>query len=394
MSSLIQEKTAQAAAILQEQEIDAWLTFVRETSANPDPVLPLIYGADLTWQSALLITRSGRRIAIVGQFEVETARATGAYEELIPYDEAISPHLLQILKDLNPERLAINYSRDDVTSDGLGHGLFLILCDFLAETPFSDRLISAEPIIRRLRGRKSVTEISRIRAAIRTTEDIFAATFSLLRPGMTEQEISSFMRQQIFERGLEPAWDPHNCPIVDAGPGSPIGHAGPTDRPVRQGELVHLDFGVRQEGYCSDIQRVAYLLRDDEEAPPQAVQNAFDTVRGALHTAVEHLRPGVVGRDIDRIARRVLTEAGYPDYKHATGHQLGRLAHDGGGILGPPWERYGEAPDLPVEADQVYTVEPSLVVLGYGLLGLEEDVLVTEQGAEYLSTPQEHLILK
>ena len=113
----------------------------------------------------------------------------------------------------------------------------------------------------------------------------------------------------------------------------------------------------------------------------------------AIQQAVDAMKPGVTGLEIDKIARGVITDAGFPEYKYATGHHLGRAAHDGGGILGPQWERYGESPNRKLEAGHVYTVEPGLALPGYGYIGIEEDVLITENGAEFIGDPQTKLIL-
>jgi Xaa-Pro aminopeptidase len=394
MATLVQEKVDQAIGILQEKGIDLWLTFVRETSAGGDPVLPLIYDFTLTWQSALILTRSGDRIAIVGRLEEAAARTTGAYPVIKSYDASIRPALLETLAGLNPETIAINYSENDVHADGLGHGLYLVLQGYLAETPFRDRLVSAEPIINAVRGRKTAAEIDRIRAAIETTEEIYRQTFDQLRVGMTERDVASLMHGLLDEAGVPPAWGRDHCPAVNTGPDSPIGHVGPTDIKIAPGHLVHFDFGVLQDDYCSDIQRMVYMKRPGEQAPPEEVRKGFDTVISAIQAAVAAMKPGVPGREVDAVARRIVTEAGYPEFKHATGHQLGRTVHDGAGLIGPLWERYGETPNYPLEAGQVFTVEPSLVVPGYGLIGLEEDVLVTEDGAVFLHEPQVELVVR
>jgi Xaa-Pro aminopeptidase len=394
-TSITHEKVEQAIGILEETGIDLWLTFVRETSASGDPVLPLIYGdADLTWQSALILTRTGERIAIVGRFDAETARSIGAYEAVFGYDESMRRELLAVLERIDPGRIALNYSTDDVLADGLSHGLYQVLLSYLRDTPFAARICSAEAVIRALRGRKTPGEISRIRDAAETTREIYERTFSFVRPGMTEIEIGDFMQGQLEEFGVGPAWHARHCPTVHAGPDKPVGHVERTAYSIQRGQLLHFDFGVKQDAYCSDIQRVVYLLADGEDRPPEPVQHGFDTVVRAVQAAVDAMKPGVLGRDVDAAARGVITGAGYPEYKYASGHHLGRLAHDGGGILGPIWERYGDSPYQALEAGNVFTVEPGLAVPGYGYIGLEEDVLVTENGAEYLSVPQRELVLR
>jgi Xaa-Pro aminopeptidase len=169
---------------------------------------------------------------------------------------------------------------------------------------------------------------------------------------------------------------------------------GPTELKIQPGQILHIDFGVKQDEYCSDIQRVAYFLAPGERKPAPEVQRGFDTIVRAIQESVAAMKPGVAGKTVDAIARKIVTDAGFPEFKHATGHQLGRLAHDGAGLLGPLWERYGETPNYPLEAGQVYTVEPSVIVPGYGQISTEEDVLVTDDGAIFLSKPQTELILK
>ncbi len=394
MASLIQEKVQQAIGILQELDIDLWLTFVRETSAGGDPVLPLIYGLDLTWQSALIITRSGRSIAIIGRLEAEAARRTGAYDTIIQYDQSIQPELLNVLNGLDPRRIAINYSMDDVHADGLSYGMYQLLCSYLHGSPYLTRLESAEKLHSALRGRKTPQEIDRIRNAIRTTTTIFERTFEYIRIGMTEKDVSDFMHAQLDEYRLLPAWERLNCPMVNTGPDSSIGHVGPTDLKISPGHILHFDFGVLQDDYCSDIQRLVYFHRPGEKTPPKEVQRGFDTVRDAIQKAFAAIKPGVTGNSIDQVARQTILEAGYPEFPYATGHQVGRVVHDGAAILGPQWERYGNTPNFPLEAGQVYTLEPGLAVPGFGYIGLEEDVLVTGHGAEYLGDPQTELIIK
>ena len=392
--SLLQEKADQTIGILKETDIDLWLTFVRETSGVRDPVLDFLIGPrDLTWQSALMFTQSGERLAIVGNLEKDEISKLGVFDTVLGYDKGIRELLRETITRINPDRIAVNTSKNNVHADGLTHAMHAILTEHLADTPYADKLVSAEPVVNALRGRKTPTEAERIRVAVALTDEIFRKTFASLRVGMTEKEVAAMMHNWVTEAGVGFAWPRESNPAVNSGPDSPVGHSGPTDIKVQPGHIVHFDFGVKVDDYCSDIQRVCYVLREGETAAPPEVLRGFDTIRQAIETARAAMKPGAPGVEIDTIAREIVTDSGYPEFKHALGHQLGRVAHDGGALLGPLWEKYGDSPKLKLEVGQVYTIEPSLIVPGYGVLGLEEDVILTEAGAEYLGEPQEELVL-
>jgi Xaa-Pro aminopeptidase len=391
MSSIVQQKVEQAVGVLADLNIDAWLTFVRETTETGDPMLPIILGQPLTWQSALIITHSGERIAIVGKYEDDAVRSTGAWTEVVPYTKGVRDPLVATLERLDPARIAINYSLDDVKADGLSHGMHQLLLRHLEGTGFAERLISAEQIIRTVRGCKTTGEIDRMRAAIATTDEIFAAAADFAQLGTTERAISDFMHAEVARRGLETSWEAAMCPIVTTGPDSMVGHGLPSDTlTVSPGGILHIDFGVCQDEYCSDIQRCWYVPEQGETAPPPSVQQAFDAVVAAIDAAAAVVRPGVRGHEVDAAARSSLMNAGYPEYQHATGHEVGRAAHDGGCVLGPLWERYGETPNFPLQPGQVFTLELGIdnVDGTRGYLGLEEMIVVTDDGLEWLSQRQ------
>src|SRR5574341_1098093 len=165
--TLMQEKTNQAIEILKEQETDVWLTFVRETSGVRDPALDLLIGAnDLTWESALILTRSGERIAIIGNLEKDAVGRLGIFNEILGYDKSVRELLRDTLTRLDPNRIAVNTSKNNVHADGLTHAMYEMLRDYLSGTPYAERLVSAEPVINALRGRKTPAEQARIRRAV------------------------------------------------------------------------------------------------------------------------------------------------------------------------------------------------------------------------------------
>jgi len=392
--SLIQEKVNQAIEILKEQDIDLWLTFVRETSGVRDPVLSFLIGEnDLTWHSALIFTKHGDKIAVVGNLEKEALIRLNVFDEVIGYDESISVVLRETITRLTPQQIAVNTSPNNVHADGLTHSMYEFLVQYLAGTPYPNRLISAEPVINAMRGRKTKSELERIQKAVEITEEIYRKTFDFIKTGMTEIDVANYMHNLMKEYGVGYAWPRENNPAVNSGPLKVVGHNGPSEIKIERGHVIHFDFGVKYEDYCSDIQRVAYVLREGETEAPIEVQRGFITIRTAIERSREAMKSGVTGNSIDTIAREIVVDSGYPEYKYALGHQLGRVAHDGGALLGPLWEKYGDSPNQTLEVGQVYTLEPGLAVPHYGYIGLEEDVVLTDQGAIYIGGPQSQIVL-
>jgi Xaa-Pro aminopeptidase len=390
---MIAAKTKQAVTILNELNLDAWMIFVRESDSIHDPCIDLVVGGNVTWQSAFIITRGGERIAILGSLDKAAHEALGYYTEIVPYVKGIGEPLRETLRRLDPARIAVNFSQDDEKADGLTHGMYLLLQDTLRDTPYGGRLVSSEGIVSRLRSRKLEPELARITRACEETVDLFAQLDRRLRAGMTEKQIAAIMVQIMEAKGLQRAWDAEHCPAVFTGPESAGAHAGPTDRVMEPGHLMNVDFGMRVDGFCSDLQRTWYCLRPGEAAPPEAVMKGFYAVRDAVHKAGEFLRPGVQGHDVDAVARGHIVAQGFDEYPHALGHQIGRDAHDGAGLLCPVWERYGDKPYSVVEEGQCYTLEPRAQVPGHGVATVEEVVVVTRKGCRYLSPPQTEIML-
>jgi len=390
---LIQEKIAQAKELLKEFNTDCWITFVRESQINGDPMLPFLAPADLTWHSAFILARNGSARAIVGKYDQKMVEETGAYDKVMGFVEGIKKPFQEYMKSLNPRQIALNYSIGSEICDGITHGMFLTMQEMLREIGMDDRIVSAERLVSALRERKSPTELAAMREAIRHTEEIFELVGAFIQPGKSEKQIAAFMKDEVRKRGLEFAWEPQVCPAVFTGPDTAEAHYAPTDKKVQPGHVLNMDFGVRVNGYCSDMQRTFYVLEKGETQAPPEVQKGFDTIVRAIEEARKAIRPGAIGLDVDAVARKIVTEAGYEEFPHGLGHQVGRFSHDGTALLGPAWEKYAEKPFRKIEENMVFTIEPRLTVAGRGVVTIEEMVVVTSDGAEFLSHPQKELLL-
>jgi len=387
---IVKEKIQQVGPLLDELDIDLWLLFVRETPMLADPVMPLVVGFHATWQSFFVYTRKGEAIALIGNFDEVDFKRSGRFTEVIPYTAGVREDIRRLLERLDPKTIGINYSTDNPAADGLTHGMYLLLKEYLDGTPFADRLVSAEEVCNKVRARKTVQEIGRLEVAAKMANDAWSEVMDHIKVGQTEIEVARIVDDAVVRAGGQPSFET----IVNAGDKTEPGHSHPTDAKLEPGDLLHIDFGARVDDYCSDIQRLLYFRRPGETHPPTELLDAFATVSSIIEETSRLVKPGIKGYEVDARAREILSENGYPEYQHALGHQLGRSVHDGGAILGPKWERYGRTPMIPIEANNVFTLELEIILPGIGCVGLEEDVCVTENGGRFLCPPQRELYVK
>jgi len=393
VTNIQNEKIEQAVGILRELNIDAWMLYARETSEINEPCWGIVAPAGVVWPSAVIITATGERYAIVGKYDDAAFRASGLYTAVKTYTQGIGETLRSVLAELDPKTIGLNFSKSNTACDGLTHGMFLQLQDHLKQTPYAERLASADPIVSRVRGRKTPTEEKLIRAAVTMTMQLLDEVTPAIKVGASERALYDFMQHRVAELGLGFAWDMAGNPIVNSGPNSSVGHGPPNSNlRVEPGHLVHMDFGIKQDEYCSDIQRTWYVRRPGEKEAPASLRKACAAIAKTIQEGAGALKPGVPGWQVDARAREIIVAEGYPEYQHAFGHQLGRTAHDGSTLLGPRWERYGETPFGSVEQGQVYTLELG-VFTEAGMLALEEDVIVTATGCEFLEEAQTELWL-
>jgi Xaa-Pro aminopeptidase len=241
-----------------------------------------------------MIPADGKAVAIVGSLDETRVRETGGYE-VIGYTKSIKEPLVEQLTRFSPRLIAVNFSENTCLADGLSHGLYLSLLRYLEGTPFAGRLASSENIISKLRGRKSPKEIRRIRSAVELAEEIFAAVSLIMKPGLTERDVATFILNEVDRRGVETAWERELCPSVFTGPESAGAHAGPTDRVIEKGHVLNIDFGVKVEEYVFDLQRTWYFRKAGEKKTPAEVLRAFGTIRDSIALAAQKIRPGMEG---------------------------------------------------------------------------------------------------
>ena len=372
----MKSKIEHALSIIEQKNIDCWVILMRE---GKEKAIELLLEKEFVGESAFIFAE-GRKIAVIASYDKE--RVEGMGMEVFTYTRGIREFLPSLITEISPHKIYMNFSEYDHTADSLSHGLFLKFQKILKEINFKGEILSSEIFLEELRSVKTAEELRRIREAVKVTEEIFEELPAFVEEGVTEIGLLEKMRDLTRKCGCALAWEDI---AITFGMETPLGHRIATQRKLKKNESIHIDFGVTYEGYCSDLQRVFYFGKN----PPPEMVKVFNTIRKAQDESIKAIRPGKKGYEIDAVARSIIVENGYPEYNHGLGHQIGRLVHDGGCILGPLWERYEKNARKPMRKGNVFTVEPS--ISGSVNMGLEDDILV-EDKAVLLSHPQKEII--
>ncbi len=236
-------------------------------------------------------------------------------------------------------------------------------------SPEEVELAPAGDLVEQLRRVKDDGEVEAIAAAAKLADEVYAWAIERGLAGRTERDVARAAEARIRELGAEPSFPA----IVAAGPTGAQPHAEPGEREIGKGELVVFDMGAQLDGYCSDCTRTFATGEPGEKA-----REVYELVKHAQAAALEAVRPGAPGVEVDAVAREMITEAGHgDDFGHGLGHGVGIEVHEG-----PTLSVKSEDT---LEAGNVVTVEPGVYVPGEFGVRIEDLVVVTDEGTNCLS---------
>ena len=318
---------------------------------------------------ATLIPATGTPFLVTPKFEEERAMEQahkgplGTDAEVLAWEEHESPWEL-IAKGLRARGLA-------TATVGAEETVRFVFTDGTAHLP-NIKVVSGSAVTAGCRMVKDAHELQLMRLASRVTHMAYEAAWKSLKEGMTQDDfarlVSAAHKQLDFDGGAG----------VQVGKFSALPHGSITPQVVREGSILLIDGGCRVEGYQSDLSRTFVLGK-----PTQKMKDVFEIVHKAQATAVKTARPGLACEAVDAAARKIVTDGGYgPDYKyflHRVGHGMGMDGHE--------WPYLVRGNSLPLAPGMVFSDEPGIYIPGEFGVRLEDDMVITESGAELL-TPQ------
>lgn len=347
----MQRVAALKQAAFEKANFDGYLVF------NPSN---LIYFTDIPGATALLIPEDGEPRLYVYSVNYEQAKqeAKRFNVELVKLGEDLMTKIAKQAQQFKIKNLAI---------DSLGVESWRKLA---RPTRGKIKLKIKPTFVSQLRAIKDETEIKLIRKACELTSLGAKVAYEVLSADMKEYEVAAEIEYSMRKKGsYGTAFDT----AVSSGAASAFPHGGCSDREIRSGELVVIDFGAVYKNYHSDLTRTLVAGK-----PSEKQQRIFDVVREAQQEALEMIKPGVKTKDVDTVARKIIADSGYDGkFVHGLGHGIGLDIHE------PPTLNMISKEELQV--GNVVTDEPGIYLVDYGGVRIEDTVLVTRTGAEKLT---------
>jgi Xaa-Pro dipeptidase len=255
---------------------------------------------------------------------------------------------------------------------GMEEGVRFVFADGVAKAVSQTKIASATPVTAGCRMVKSDHEVELMRLAAKVTLTAYEAAYRALREGMTQRDVSDLVAAAHTQLGFPGEGD------VQVAEYSALPHGSVTPQTIREGTILLIDGGCKVDGYSSDITRTFVLGK-----PTEKMKQVFEIVHRAQSTALATARPGVECGAVDAAARKVITDAGFgPDYKYFT-HRVGH----GMGMDGHEWPYLVRGNSTKLEPNMTFSDEPGIYIRGEFGIRLEDDMHITEHGAE-LFTPQ------
>jgi len=385
---------------MEENGLDAWVVICREN--NNDPLADHVGCENAGGTAAFMFFRVGdgvRSVAISPRGEATSLAETGRMDEVIMSERGASiwDTMGEVFERFEPSTIGINTGQSPIT-DGLSHTQYASMMAGLPSM-WTSRMQSAEPMIRSWLSVKTPAEVAIMARAAEITAQWEVEAYENAVGGVTtDRDIADFLEAKMAEMGVRDAWSPEQNPAINSG--KDRGHSHPTDRTIQPGDFIQTDFGIRvHDRWVTDIQRFAYVLAPGETEAPQEALDKWEAAKRGSRAAFAAMKPGATGNEVDRAQRLVLEENGSQPVMWGTGHPVGYWAHDSGpGLSGG---RLGQ--ELPRVATQV--LKPGMTFAFDGFhkwsltdsttktISVEEMVVITEDGAQWMTPPQEELIL-
>lgn len=311
----------------------------------------------------LMIPVTGAAVMVCPSFEVERIKRNAAITDVRGWEEQENPW--KLVKKAGQELKPAHRNGALAVEPSTSYQSYVNLEDQLGGWKFTN----GAPLTERIRIIKSPEEIALIRQAIAVTEASIAATFEKLTVGMTERDVATLLSREMASRGAPGGG------LVQFGPSSALPHGGPSAGQLARETVVLIDAGSRVEGYTSDITRTIWF----GDAPADEFKKVFNVVHDAQTAAIENAKPFTTQcQDVDRAARKVITDAGYGQYfTHRLGHGMGMDGHEAPYMV--------EGNETRIEPGMVFTDEPGIYQLNKFGVRIEDDCVMTDNGVEVLS---------